>query len=73
MILYVATTPSKKHLCFLSFHPSGAVFCDCSIIDHSKDLPPLRIFLGDHPFELPVAELFSKIPTKDGGSDFLGV
>eukprot|EP00434_Breviolum_minutum_P036997 symbB.v1.2.032789.t1/scaffold3983.1/size46898/2 len=56
-------------LCGMDEMAGGAVFCDCSIIDHSKDLPPLRIFLGNRPFELPVAEMFSKIPTKDGGSE----
>lgn len=77
----ISTTPSQSIL-FLGLssqtvvevrYLSGAVFCDCSIIDHSKDLPPLRIFLGDRPFELPVAEMFSKIPTKDGGSHLSAV
>ena len=49
------------------WHP-GAVFCDCSIVEHSKHLPPLRIFLADHPFELPIAEMFSRVPTTDGRS-----
>jgi hypothetical protein len=35
-------------------------------VDHSKHLPPLRIFLADHPFELPIAEMFSRVPTTDG-------
>eukprot|EP00913_Durusdinium_trenchii_P001995 g1845.t1 len=44
----------------------GAVFCDCSIVAHSHDLPPLKIFLADRAFELPIGEMFSRIPTKDG-------
>lgn len=53
-------------LCGMDEMAHGAVFCDCSIVDHSKHLPPLRIFLADHPFELPIAEIFSRVPTTDG-------
>ena len=45
---------------------AGVVFCDCAIVEQSRHLPPLRIFLEKRPFELPIAEMFSRIPTKDG-------
>ena len=44
----------------------GVVFCDCSIVEASRDLPPLRIFIAEHPFELPVEEMFIRVPAKNG-------
>ncbi|CAJ1401450.1 unnamed protein product [Effrenium voratum] len=53
-------------LCGMDQSAGGVVFCDCSVVEQSKDLPPLKIFLGDRPFELPIAEMFSRIPTING-------
>ena len=55
-----------NELCGMDGMAGGVVFCDCAIVEQSKHLPPLRIFLEDRPFELPIAEMFSRIPTKDG-------
>ncbi|CAE8625679.1 unnamed protein product [Polarella glacialis] len=46
----------------------GHVICDCRIVEASKDLPPLRIYLGGRPFELPVPEMFTALGSDDGRS-----
>eukprot|EP00439_Symbiodinium_sp_Y106_P067346 s3012_g11.t1 len=53
-------------LCGVDHMKGGIVFCDCSIVEASRDLPPLRIFIAEHPFELPVEEMFIRVPAKNG-------
>eukprot|EP00438_Fugacium_kawagutii_P036309 Skav220721 [mRNA] locus=scaffold2753:43884:54435:- [translate_table: standard] len=62
------TNTSFNQLCGMD-EMAGAVFCDCSIVEHSKHLPPLRIFFANRPFELPIGEMFSRVPTKDGSGE----
>ncbi|CAK9021678.1 unnamed protein product [Durusdinium trenchii] len=68
MSIMRSVLPQEKfnELCGIDEMAGGAVFCDCSIVAHSHDLPPLKIFLADRAFELPIGEMFSRIPTKDG-------
>ncbi|CAE7762238.1 cardB, partial [Symbiodinium pilosum] len=42
------------------------VYCDCSILERSRDLPPLRIFISGRPFELPVREMFIPVHREYG-------
>lgn len=58
--------PAKKfdELCDVDRMEENAVFCDCSIVESAVDLPPLRIYLGGRAFELPVSEMFMKMPTR---------
>ena len=47
-------------------HASDTVFCDCSIVEASKSLPPLRVFIAERPFQLPVEEMFTRVSTMNG-------
>jgi hypothetical protein len=60
--------PEKEfnELCGLDNSNGGLVICDCKIREVSKDLPPLRIYLSNRPFELPVSEMFTPVSSKDG-------
>lgn len=60
--------PAEKfdQLCNVDRMEENAVFCDCSIAESAVNLPPLRIYLGGQAFELPVSEMFTKVPTSSG-------
>jgi len=46
----------------------GMVVCECSIMK-DVEVKPLRIYLGNHSFSLTARELFTKVPSKDGGEE----
>mmetsp|Transcript_19661 Transcript_19661/g.34849 ORF Transcript_19661/g.34849 Transcript_19661/m.34849 type:complete len:648 (-) Transcript_19661:360-2303(-) len=70
MSIMRSVLPAKQfdELCGMDQSEGGIVICDCSIAEASKDLPPLRIYLGGRAFELPVSEMFARMPTSDGSS-----
>lgn len=42
------------------------IVCDCAA-GQSGDLPPLRLYLGERQFEIPIPELFTKVDVRDNG------
>jgi len=52
--------------CGMDRTAGGLVICECSLAEN-PNLKPLRIYLGGRPFTLPAADLFSRVPARDGG------
>jgi len=55
-----------SHMCGLDSSSGSLVVCNCSIAG-SKELLPVRVYLGGKPFILEVSDLFERVPTGDGG------
>jgi len=53
--------------CGVDTNAGGLFICDCSVA--TAGLPPLRVHLGDHIFEIPAPEMFRQVTAKDGGRD----
>jgi len=55
-----------EEVCHISLDSSHEVICDCKSLEHTE-LVPLQIHLGGQPFQIPVVELFARVPTLGDG------
>jgi len=55
-----------EEVCHISLDSSHQVICDCKSLEHTE-LVPLQIHLGGQPFQIPVVELFARVPTLGDG------
>mmetsp|Transcript_31990 Transcript_31990/g.49806 ORF Transcript_31990/g.49806 Transcript_31990/m.49806 type:complete len:632 (-) Transcript_31990:206-2101(-) len=63
------TPPLTFHsFCGMDMAMGNIIICDCRIGQNSSALP-LRLYLGERQFVIPLAELFRKVSTTDGRSN----
>lgn len=55
----------ERH-CGMDISMGNLIICDCAVGESGK-LPPLRLYLGERQFEVPIAELFTKVKARDTG------